>query len=137
MASHSARREAYSEPTGVRGTPQWTTRTATPDGSATGETALVRQSTSNAWPARPKSDASWSMRPPGTPVAAVSAADARCATSIRLNSVRAQSASARTNETDSAELDESPDPAGIVDATVSSVDGTATPRAVRAATAAA
>ncbi len=40
MASHSARRDAYAEPTSVRGTPQCTTTTATPGGIATGVTEL-------------------------------------------------------------------------------------------------
>ena len=58
MASHSARRDAYSEPTRVRATPQCTTSTAMPGGMATGVTASERQSTSSACPARPKTDAS-------------------------------------------------------------------------------
>ena len=83
--------------------------------SGMGLVSRLRQSISRAWSRRPNSEASWSMSPLGTPVARCSA---RWATSA---SSRASSRSpdapviARPSATDSAALDESPDPGGTVD----------------------
>ena len=44
-------------------------------GAAPARRSRRRQSSSSAWPARPYSDAIWSSSPPGTPVAATSAAE--------------------------------------------------------------
>ena len=80
-ASHSARRAAYSLPASVRGSPQCTTSTARSGAIGTGSIASDRQSMRSACPARPNSAASWSIRPPGTPVASTSAASASRAAS--------------------------------------------------------
>ena len=90
-------------------------------GSATGVTASDRQSSSNAWSATPNSEQSWSMIPPGTPVASTSPRSAVCATSRRSSqSKSAASASASVSPMESAELDESPEPAGTDEVTVPS-----------------
>ncbi len=135
IASHSARRAAYAVPASVRGTPEWTTSTATPGAMGTGVVALLRQSTSSAWPARPNNDASWSIRPPGTPVAATSAARARRAVSSGSSATPAASHNARVDATESAVLEESPEPSGTVDVTRSPAPGTARPRSASTRTA--
>ena len=71
-----------------------------------------RQSMSSACPARPNSAASWSIRPPGTPVASTSASSARRAASGDSSGSPPRSASASTSATASAELDDSPEPDG-------------------------
>ena len=82
---------------------------------------------SSAWPAPPKSDASWSMSPPGTPVAATSAASASARRVDPVERESAESARASVSATASAELDDSPDPTGTVDVTSRSAPATATP----------
>ena len=83
----------------------------------------MRQSISNAWPATPNIDASWSINPPGTPVAATSAASAMRAVSRGSNSRPAVWPRARVSATESAELDDRPEPGGTVDDTSRSTGG--------------
>ncbi len=97
-----------------------------------GVTVASRQSINSAWPACPNSDASWSMSPPGTPVANVSAAEAARATSARSSGSPPR---ARASATARAELDESPDPTGTVERTSTSTGATVSPRSRRARTA--
>ena len=85
--------------------------------------AKIRQSISSAWPARPCSAVSWSMSPPGTPVASTSAASARRAASIGSTASPPRSARASTSATANAELDDKPEPAGTVDETSRSAPG--------------
>ena len=118
----------------MRGTPEWTTTTAIPGGIATGVTDRSRQSIRRACPARPKSEASWSISPPGTPVAAISAADANRAASTPATGAPARSARAWVSATASAELDDSPEPTGTVELIASSAAATRTPRSISART---
>ena len=70
-----------------RSSPLWITSTPTAGGIATGVIASVRQSSSSACPARPPTDASWSMTPHGTPLASCSTS---CADERELDRVEAQ-----------------------------------------------
>ena len=116
----------------MRGTPQCTTSTAIDGGIAIGATVVARQSMSSACPACPNSEASWSISPPGTPVAAVSAADATRAASTRSRPRRRRRR--RVSATASAELDDSPEPTGTVVSTSRSAGSTVIPRSVSART---
>ena len=74
----------------------------------------MRQSSSSAWSATPNSEHSWSMSPPGTPGGErPRPSSAVCATSRRSpSSSPPASASASVSATESAELDDSPEPGG-------------------------
>ena len=116
-ASHSARRDAYAEPTSVRGTPQCTTSTAIAGGIATGVTdgvaAVDQQRVAGLAEQRgelvhqPARHAGRRRSRPRTP--------ARAASSPVEPASPARSARARVSATASAELDDSPEPTGTVE----------------------
>ena len=85
-------------------------------GSATGSTESTRKSMSRACPATPDAEASWSIRPHGTPDASCSARWPRRASSVALPS----KPSARATASSSAALDDRPLPMGMVVDTVPS-----------------
>ncbi len=74
------------------------------------------------------------MRPPGTPVAATSAANASRASSSRPSAASAASARARVNATERAELEERPEPGGTVESIMRCTPGMVMPCRVSAST---
>ena len=88
-ASHSARRAAYVGADERAGHARVHDDDRDPRRDRDRGDGRSRQSIRSACPARPKSEASWSISPPGTPVAAISAADANRAASTPATGVPA------------------------------------------------
>ena len=97
-------------------------------GSGMGSISRLRQSISSALSRLPLSEASWSMIPHGTPVAAISASWQARASSSGGSEKPATSHSASPAATSSAALDERPPPTGIVELTVASMPTGSRPR---------
>ena len=115
----------------MRGSPLCTALIASPGGSGTGSTVFALQSRRSAASASPNTEASWSMSPTGTPVAATSTARAVVASACP---VGGGAASASTSAVHSAALEASPAPAGTLDDTTSSTPAPGAPYAAAAAT---